>query len=149
MRLCTKCHQITTGKPLFCNKCGSSYNVRLCSRLHVNPRAAKICSQCGSKDSSAERLSSFPPLCFAAWPWTGISVPGCCRTLSRVLHPQTRYRSKRSSASDVHWIPAWCCLASLDDAAEGTPRTIRRNCKTDLQEKGQGRITQALKEEER
>src|SRR6185312_6331900 len=52
MRLCTNCHQITTGKPLFCNKCGSSYNVRLCSRLHVNPRAAKICSQCGSKDLS-------------------------------------------------------------------------------------------------
>jgi RNA polymerase subunit RPABC4/transcription elongation factor Spt4 len=52
MRLCTNCHRITVGKPLFCNRCGSSYNVKLCSRLHVNPRAAKICSQCGSKDLS-------------------------------------------------------------------------------------------------
>ncbi len=52
MRLCTNCHQITVGKPLFCNKCGSSYNVKLCSRLHVNPRAAKVCSECGSKDLS-------------------------------------------------------------------------------------------------
>jgi RNA polymerase subunit RPABC4/transcription elongation factor Spt4 len=52
MRLCMNCHQITTGKPLFCNKCGSSYSVRLCPRLHVNPRAAKICSQCGSRDLS-------------------------------------------------------------------------------------------------
>lgn len=52
MRLCTNCYQITTGKPLFCNKCGRSFNIRLCSRLHVNPRAAKICSECGSKDLS-------------------------------------------------------------------------------------------------
>lgn len=53
MRLCTKCYQITVGKPLFCNKCGSSYNVKLCPRLHVNPRAAKVCSECGSKDLSS------------------------------------------------------------------------------------------------
>jgi len=52
MRLCTNCYQITTGKPLFCNRCGRSYNVRLCPRLHVNPRPAKICSSCGSKDLS-------------------------------------------------------------------------------------------------
>jgi RNA polymerase subunit RPABC4/transcription elongation factor Spt4 len=52
MRLCTNCHQITVGKPLFCNKCGSSFNVKLCPRLHVNPRAANICSECGSKDLS-------------------------------------------------------------------------------------------------
>jgi hypothetical protein len=52
MRLCTNCRQITTGKPLFCNRCGRSYNVRLCPRLHINPRPAKICSECGSKDLS-------------------------------------------------------------------------------------------------
>ncbi|HZU31281.1 MAG TPA: zinc ribbon domain-containing protein [Candidatus Angelobacter sp.] len=52
MRLCTNCNQITTGKPLFCNKCGNSYNIKLCSRLHVNPRAAQICAECGSKDLS-------------------------------------------------------------------------------------------------
>ena len=52
MRLCTNCYQITTGKPLFCNKCGRSFNIRLCSKLHVNPRAAKVCSECGSKDLS-------------------------------------------------------------------------------------------------
>jgi hypothetical protein len=52
MRLCTNCYQITTGKPLFCNKCGRSYSTRLCPRQHVNPRAAQSCSQCGSKDLS-------------------------------------------------------------------------------------------------
>lgn len=52
MCLCTSCFQITTGQPLFCNRCGRSYNVRLCQKLHVNPRPAKVCSQCGSKDLS-------------------------------------------------------------------------------------------------
>ncbi len=52
MRLCANCYQITAGKPLFCNKCGRSYNIRLCSHFHRNPRAAQICSQCGSKDLS-------------------------------------------------------------------------------------------------
>lgn len=52
MRLCTNCLQITIGKPLFCNRCGSSYNVKLCPKLHVNPRPAKVCASCGSKDLS-------------------------------------------------------------------------------------------------
>lgn len=59
MRLCTNCYQITAGKPLFCNRCGRSYNVRLCSRLHVNPRPAKICSECGSKDLSTPQPKVF------------------------------------------------------------------------------------------
>ena len=59
MRLCTNCYQITAGKPLFCNRCGRSYNVRLCSRLHVNPRPAKICAQCGSKDLSMPQPKVF------------------------------------------------------------------------------------------
>ncbi len=52
MRLCTDCWHITTGKPLYCNRCGSSYNVKLCPRHHSNPRAAKACSQCGSSELS-------------------------------------------------------------------------------------------------
>jgi len=59
MRLCTNCYQITAGRPLFCNRCGRSYNVRLCSKLHVNPRPAKICSQCGSKDLSTPQPKVF------------------------------------------------------------------------------------------
>jgi len=52
MKYCTNCHRITTGDPLFCNICGNSYNIKLCPRLHPNPRAAQICSQCGSHDLS-------------------------------------------------------------------------------------------------
>lgn len=43
---------MTPGKPLFCNFCGRSYDLKLCPRLHVNPRHAEVCSQCGSRDFS-------------------------------------------------------------------------------------------------
>jgi RNA polymerase subunit RPABC4/transcription elongation factor Spt4 len=52
MKYCYNCNRITTGDPLFCNFCGKSYNVKLCPRLHVNPRTAEVCSQCGSRDLS-------------------------------------------------------------------------------------------------
>jgi hypothetical protein len=51
-RYCYQCNHITFGEPLFCNYCGRSYNVKLCPRLHTNPRSAAICSQCGSHDLS-------------------------------------------------------------------------------------------------
>lgn len=37
---------------MFCNFCGRSYDVKLCARLHANPRSAEACSQCGSRDLS-------------------------------------------------------------------------------------------------
>ena len=52
MRLCFSCHRITTGEPLFCNHCGRSYDVKLCTRLHPNSRKAEVCSQCGSRELS-------------------------------------------------------------------------------------------------
>jgi hypothetical protein len=52
MRYCNQCHRITIGEPLFCNFCGSSYDVKLCPHRHINPRVAEVCSQCGSRDLS-------------------------------------------------------------------------------------------------
>lgn len=52
MRYCFNCNRVTVGDPLFCNVCGRTYNVKLCPRLHVNPRSAEVCSQCGSRDLS-------------------------------------------------------------------------------------------------
>jgi len=52
MRFCNRCHKFTVGEPVFCNFCGSTYDVKLCSRQHPNPRYAKICSQCGSREMS-------------------------------------------------------------------------------------------------
>ncbi len=52
MTYCFNCGKYTTGEPLFCNRCGRSFDVRLCPRLHPNPRHAEICSQCGSAELS-------------------------------------------------------------------------------------------------
>jgi hypothetical protein len=52
VRYCFSCRHITGGKPLFCNHCGKSYDVKLCVRLHQNPRRAEACSQCGSRELS-------------------------------------------------------------------------------------------------
>jgi RNA polymerase subunit RPABC4/transcription elongation factor Spt4 len=52
MKYCNRCHKLTLGEPVFCNYCGSSYGIKLCGRLHSNPRSAQACSQCGSRDFS-------------------------------------------------------------------------------------------------
>src|SRR2546427_9169501 len=52
MTYCFHCGNLTMGKPLFCNRCGRSFDVRLCPRLHPNPRHAEVCSQCGSSELS-------------------------------------------------------------------------------------------------
>ena len=53
MNYCHFCHKMTPGDPIFCNFCGSTYNLKLCCRLHPNPRHATVCSQCGSREMSA------------------------------------------------------------------------------------------------
>lgn len=52
MTYCFHCGKLTSGEPLFCNRCGRSYDVRLCPRLHPNPRHAAVCSNCGSSELS-------------------------------------------------------------------------------------------------
>ena len=39
MKYCYHCGRLTSGEPLFCQFCGRSYDVKLCPRLHANPRA--------------------------------------------------------------------------------------------------------------
>jgi RNA polymerase subunit RPABC4/transcription elongation factor Spt4 len=52
MRYCNQCHRLTAGEPLYCNFCGSSFNVKLCQARHINPRSAEVCAECGSRDLS-------------------------------------------------------------------------------------------------
>lgn len=52
MKFCYQCGHMTAGEPLFCNFCGRSYDLKLCPRLHMNPRHAEVCSKCGSRDFS-------------------------------------------------------------------------------------------------
>jgi hypothetical protein len=50
MKFCYQCGRVTADKPLFCTFCGRSYDVKLCPRLHANPRFADVCAQCGSRE---------------------------------------------------------------------------------------------------
>jgi len=52
MTYCFSCGHMTAGEPLFCSKCGRTYDVKLCPRLHPNPRGAEVCSKCGSRELS-------------------------------------------------------------------------------------------------
>jgi hypothetical protein len=52
MKFCYYCGHLTPGEPLFCNSCGRTYDRKLCSARHPNPRSAEVCSQCGSRDFS-------------------------------------------------------------------------------------------------
>lgn len=52
MKFCYACAHTTGGEPLFCNSCGCSFDVKLCPKLHLNPKLAEACSQCGSRDLS-------------------------------------------------------------------------------------------------
>jgi RNA polymerase subunit RPABC4/transcription elongation factor Spt4 len=51
-RYCYNCKHITVGDPLFCESCGRSFDLKLCPRLHPNPRRAEVCSRCGSRELS-------------------------------------------------------------------------------------------------
>ena len=50
MRYCYNCGWVTVGQPRFCNRCGKSYDAKLCPRLHPNSRQSEVCSECGSRD---------------------------------------------------------------------------------------------------
>jgi len=52
MKYCYECGKMTPGDPLFCHTCGRSYDVKLCPRLHMNPRGVTCCSKCGSRELS-------------------------------------------------------------------------------------------------
>lgn len=52
MRRCTSCFRFHPGHPTFCSYCGRSFDVRICSRGHHNPRGAQYCAECGSADLS-------------------------------------------------------------------------------------------------
>jgi hypothetical protein len=52
MRRCTACFRFHPGAPTFCSHCGRSFDVRICSRGHRNPRGVQFCAECGSADLS-------------------------------------------------------------------------------------------------
>src|SRR5258708_37485543 len=58
MKYCRSCRHLNVGDQQFCGKCGRSYDVRLCPRLHINPVHASACSECGSKELSSPQATA-------------------------------------------------------------------------------------------
>src|SRR5438132_13577108 len=56
LKFCLYCGRDTVAEPLFCNFCGRSYDVKLCPKLHANPRGTRVCSKCGSAELSTPQL---------------------------------------------------------------------------------------------
>lgn len=52
MKRCPQCFRYALGDPPFCPTCGRSFNVRICSRGHINDRGVTFCAECGSADLS-------------------------------------------------------------------------------------------------
>ncbi len=48
MKYCNDCHTYAAAQSLFCPTCGSSYDLKLCPKLHSNPASATYCRTCGS-----------------------------------------------------------------------------------------------------
>lgn len=52
MKLCNDCKLESPDDAPFCITCGSSFGLKLCPHLHPNPRMARYCRTCGSRDLS-------------------------------------------------------------------------------------------------
>lgn len=53
MRYCPYCKRLNPGKPLFCQYCARTFEVRICGKCrHINPQAALACQNCGSSELS-------------------------------------------------------------------------------------------------
>lgn len=92
MRRCTYCFRFHPGSPTYCSHCGRTFNVKICSRGHVNHRDVQFCSQCGSAEFSTPapratwlfHLSGFVLYLFAALTLTVVGVVGVLALLDAI-----------------------------------------------------------------
>src|SRR6266851_8839725 len=52
MKYCHTCKRYRPDASAFCTQCGSSFDLKLCPRLHPNSTQAEYCHICGSSDLS-------------------------------------------------------------------------------------------------
>lgn len=76
MRRCTYCFRFQPGRPTFCSFCGRSFDVRICSRGHHNPRGATFCAECGSADLSTPAPKPTFLYRLSGWALYGLCVVG-------------------------------------------------------------------------
>src|SRR2546425_13111650 len=58
MKYCHNCKIYRSGESKFCTRCGSSFDVKYCRKLHLNTVTAEYCSVCGSSDLSTPHKPS-------------------------------------------------------------------------------------------
>jgi hypothetical protein len=103
MRRCTYCFRFHPGSPTYCSHCGRTFNVKLCSRGHVNNRSVQFCGQCGSSEFSTpappaswlHHLTGFALYLFAGLTAVVVGVIGVLALLNAIntevlLLPLTR-----------------------------------------------------------
>ncbi len=52
MKYCYNCRFYLSNDFIFCTKCGSSFDLKYCRKLHPNSARAEFCKVCGSPDLS-------------------------------------------------------------------------------------------------
>jgi RNA polymerase subunit RPABC4/transcription elongation factor Spt4 len=118
MKYCFQCNRVTTGEPIFCNFCGSSYDTKLCPRLHPNPRRAEVCSQCGSRDLSTPqpKVPLWGKALIKIVPWL-VAIPLVIATvlagIDVLCHLLARPKFQAGMAALVLLMVALWCLWSM------------------------------------
>jgi hypothetical protein len=112
MKYCYECGHVTAGEPLFCQFCGHTYDVKLCPRMHANPRFAEVCSQCGSRDFSIPQ-----PKVSLAWRIGAVLVRILLGASRRRIHRSScraAFNARSAERIDRHWIAARWSLVFLE-----------------------------------
>jgi hypothetical protein len=56
MKYCYTCKRSSPDTFVFCTRCGSSFDVKYCRKLHANSAQAEYCQVCGSSDLSTPHI---------------------------------------------------------------------------------------------
>jgi hypothetical protein len=124
---------MTAGEPLFCNFCGRSYDVKLCPRLHINPRIAEVCAQCGSRE-----LSSPQPRVSPLWKLLGFLAKVVVALLLAYLLLAFLYELLKSQQASSALVALAFLFAALWFVWEMIPQWIRKLLRRSLGKGGRG-----------
>src|SRR5712692_8550881 len=81
MKYCCTCKMYRPDASVFCTQCGSSFDLKLCPKLHPNSTRAEYCHVCGSSDlSTPHRRPRLPKVLKVALVLLTVLVPALALT---------------------------------------------------------------------